>query len=116
LSTIFYPHGIGHLLGLQVHDVGGFMRDESGATIDKPAGHPYLRLTRKLEAGFVVTVEPGIYFIDQLLLSAREDSAKSRHINWSRVEQFRPFGGIRIEDNVAITASGHDNLTRKAFS
>ena len=71
LSRVFFPHGIGHLLGLQVHDVGGFMRDATGARIEPPATQPFLRLTRKLEPGFAVTVEPGIYFIDSLLQAAR---------------------------------------------
>ncbi len=115
LSNVFFPHGVGHLLGLQVHDVGGFMRDESGATIDKPAGQPYLRLTRKLEPGFAVTVEPGVYFIEQLLAKGRGNGI-GRDINWKRVEQLKPFGGIRIEDNVVVTADGRRNLTREAFA
>jgi len=114
LSSVFFPHGIGHLLGLQVHDVGGFMRDASGATIEKPAGHPYLRLTRHLEPGFVVTVEPGVYFIEMLLAPARANE-HARHINWTRVDQFLPFGGVRVEDDVVVTTSGQENLTRQAF-
>ena len=115
LSGVFMPHGIGHLLGLQVHDVGGLQRSPGGGEIARPAGHPYLRLTRRLEAGFVVTMEPGLYFIDQLLSQARAD-ARGAHINWLRVEQLRRFGGIRIEDDLAVTASGCDNLTREAFA
>jgi len=115
LSSVFFPHGIGHLLGLQVHDVGGFMRDESGATIDKPKGQSSLRLTRKLEAGFVVTVEPGVYFIDQLLEQARSNGV-GKHIDWKRVEQLKPFGGIRIEDDVVVTDQAVRNLTREAFA
>ncbi len=115
LSSVFFPHGIGHLLGLQVHDVGGFMRDASGAHIEPPAAHPFLRLTRKLEPGFVVTVEPGIYFIDSLLSAAR-GNAHATHINWKRIEQLRPYGGIRVEDDVVVTLAGHDNLTRAAFA
>jgi Xaa-Pro dipeptidase len=116
LSAVFFPHGLGHLLGLQVHDVGGFLGDKSGNTIDKPPGHPYLRLTRPLEQGFVVTVEPGVYFIDLLLAQARNNAVHARDIDWARVEQFRPYGGVRIEDDVAVTASGHENLTRNAFA
>ena len=115
LSAVFFPHGLGHLLGLQVHDVGGYLRDKSGHTIEKPPGHPYLRLTRPLEQGFVVTVEPGVYFIDLLLAQARANQ-HARHIDWGRVEEFRPYGGVRIEDDVAVTASGHENLTRDAFA
>lgn len=114
LSSVFLPHGLGHLLGLQVHDVGGFMKSPEGGSIPRPDGHPYLRLTRVLEENFVVTMEPGLYFIDQLLEQARADHRGAR-INWARVDHFRPYGGIRIEDNLAITAAGCENLTRDAF-
>ncbi len=114
VSSIFLPHGIGHLLGLQVHDAGGLLGSPEGAEIPRPDGHPYLRLTRVLEEGFVVTMEPGIYFIDQLLSQARADARASR-INWSRIEQLKIFGGIRIEDDLAVEADGAENLTRNAF-
>jgi Xaa-Pro dipeptidase len=114
ITRVFLPHGIGHLLGLEVHDVGGFMRSAEGGDIPKPDGHPYLRLTRVLEEGFVVTMEPGIYFIEQLLSAARADG-RGRHINWPRVDTLSPFGGIRIEDDLVITAEGCENLTRDAF-
>jgi Xaa-Pro dipeptidase len=114
VTSVFLPHGIGHLLGLEVHDAGGFMESPEGGDIPRPDGHPFLRLTRVLQKGFVVTVEPGIYFIDQLLDAARADARASK-INWSRVASLRKFGGIRIEDNVAITETGGENLTREAF-
>jgi Xaa-Pro dipeptidase len=114
VTSVFLPHGIGHLLGLEVHDAGGFMESPDGGDIPRPDGHPFLRLTRVLQKGFVVTVEPGIYFIDQLLDAARADARASK-INWSRVASLRKFGGIRIEDNVAITETGSENLTRDAF-
>ncbi len=114
VTSVFLPHGIGHLLGLEVHDAGGFMESPDGGDIPRPEGHPFLRLTRVLQTGFVVTVEPGIYFIDQLLDAARAD-ARGGKINWSRIASLRKFGGIRIEDNVAITATGAENLTRDAF-
>jgi Xaa-Pro dipeptidase len=114
ITSVFLPHGIGHLLGLEVHDAGGFMRSPEGGDIARPEGHPYLRLTRTLEPGFVVTMEPGLYFIPQLLAAARADARASR-INWPRVESLRKFGGIRIEDDIAVTAAGHENLTREAF-
>ena len=115
LTSVFYPHGIGHLLGLQVHDVGGLQGTPEGKQIDRPYNHPFLRLTRKLEDGYVVTVEPGFYIIDQLL-----DEAKSKPIGkmieWKRVEELRPFGGIRVEDNVVARPGGQENLTRQAFN
>ena len=101
VTAAFYPHGLGHLLGLQVHDVGGFMADEGGSTIDPPSGHPYLRLTRVLETDMVLTVEPGLYIIDMLLDRLRGTPAEAR-VNWDTVAQFAPFGGIRIEDNVRV--------------
>jgi Xaa-Pro dipeptidase len=114
VTSVFFPHGIGHLLGLQVHDVGGVMGDLKGAERVRPQGHPYLRLTRMLEPGVVVTVEPGIYFIDSLLAAAHAD-ARRPFIDWTLVDELRPFGGIRIEDNVATTASTPENMTRDAF-
>jgi Xaa-Pro dipeptidase len=115
ISSVFFPHGIGHLLGLQVHDVGGVMGDTSGHERRRPEGHPYLRLTRMLEPGVVVTVEPGIYMIDSLLAAAHADSRRA-HIDWAVVEELKPFGGVRIEDNVATTASAPENMTRDAFA
>ena len=111
---MFYPHGIGHLLGLQVHDVGGRQRDPAGGQIERPYNHPFLRLTRKLEDGFVVTVEPGFYFIDQLLNEAKQKPI-GKMIEWKRVEQLKKFGGVRIEDDVVARPGGHENLTRPAF-
>lgn len=113
-TSVFLPHGIGHLLGLEVHDAGGFMRSPDGGDIPRPEGHPYLRLTRMLQEGFVVTMEPGLYFIPQLLAAARGDERSGR-INWKRVDALRKFGGIRIEDDLAVTATGCENLTRDAF-
>jgi Xaa-Pro dipeptidase len=115
VTSVFFPHGIGHLLGLQVHDVGGVMGDPLGSERVRPKGHPYLRLTRMLEPGVVVTVEPGIYLIGSLLAAAHADSRRA-HIDWNVVEELKPFGGVRIEDNVATTQSKPENMTRDAFS
>ena len=115
VTGVFFPHGVGHLLGLQVHDVGGVMGDVQGAERNRPEGHPYLRMTRVLEPGVVVTVEPGIYWIDSLLKSAHQDGRRP-HIDWAVVDELRPYGGIRIEDNVVATAAAPENLTRDAFA
>jgi Xaa-Pro dipeptidase len=116
VTSVFFPHGVGHLLGLQVHDVAGLAADARGTQeIPRPDGHPFLRLTRTLQPGFVVTVEPGIYFIDLLLDAARADG-RGRLIDWQAVERLRPFGGIRIEDDVACTGGAPENLTRNAFA
>lgn len=115
VTSAFFPHGLGHLLGVQVHDVGGHQESESGGTIDPPSGHPFLRLTRVLEEDMVLTIEPGMYVIDMLLENLRGTPAES-HVNWDAVDWLRPFGGIRIEDDVRVTARGHENLTRDAFT
>ncbi|HBK47405.1 MAG TPA: Xaa-Pro dipeptidase [Xanthomonadaceae bacterium] len=115
VSAAFFPHGIGHGIGLQVHDVAGFAASDRGGRIERPAGHPYLRLTRVLEPGMVVTIEPGIYFIDMLLDEVRK-AGHAGSVDWKRVEQFKPYGGIRIEDEVACTAGEPENLTRPAFA
>jgi Xaa-Pro dipeptidase len=103
VTSAFFPHGLGHLLGVQVHDVGGFMEN------------PFLRLTRVLEENMVLTIEPGLYVIDMLLENLRGTPAE-HHVNWSTVDWLRPFGGIRIEDNVRVLVNGRENLTRDAFA
>jgi len=115
VTSAFFPTGLGHLLGIQVHDVGGFMTDENGKTIDRPSGHPYLRLTRKLEPNMVLTIEPGLYVID-LLLENLAGSAGEAMVNQDRVDWLRPFGGVRIEDNVRVLEDGCENFTRAAFA
>ncbi len=115
VTSAFFPHGLGHLLGIQVHDVGGFMENETGTTIDPPSGHPFLRLTRVLEEDMVLTIEPGLYVIDMLLENLRGTHAEN-HVNWDTVDWLRPFGGIRIEDNVRVLINSRENLTRDAFA
>jgi Xaa-Pro dipeptidase len=115
ISSTFFPHGLGHLLGLQVHDVGGFMADRAGNTIPKPPGHPHLRLTRVVDTGMFFTIEPGLYFIESLLGDLQK-SANAKYVDWTKVDAFRKFGGIRIEDDILITENGHENFTRAAFA
>ena len=115
LSSVFYPHGLGHYLGLQTHDVAGLIADVEGTPIPRPDGHPFLRLTRTLEAGNVLTIEPGLYFIEPLLRQWRETGDISA-INWGKVEALAPYGGIRIEDNIVVTDGAPLNLTRDAFA
>jgi Xaa-Pro dipeptidase len=115
VSAAFFPHGLGHGIGMQVHDVAGFQASETGGTIPKPEGHPYLRLTRNLEPGMVVTIEPGIYFIDMLLADLK-DKPFAKDIDWAKVDAFRKYGGIRIEDDVVCTTGEPENLTRDAFA
>lgn len=115
VTSAFFPHGLGHPIGLQVHDVAGFQQNERGGTIARPPGHPYLRMTRVLEPGMVVTIEPGLYFIDMLLEEWRA-RPEGGQIDWAKVDFFRPYGGIRIEDDVVCTDGEPENLTRDAFA
>ena len=115
VSSAFFPHGIGHGIGLQVHDVAGFAESDRGGTLPKPDGHPYLRLTRTLEAGMAVTIEPGLYFIDMLLDELKQKGLADA-VDWARVDTFKPYGGIRIEDDVVCTDAAPLNLTREAFA
>ncbi len=114
ITRVFLPHGLGHLLGLQVHDAGGRQKDRDGSLREPPSQDPYLRLTRVLQPGVVTTIEPGIYFIPALLraaLAQHEDK-----LNRAKLERLVPFGGIRIEDDVEVTLEGCKNLTRDAFA
>ncbi|MBR9869923.1 MAG: Xaa-Pro dipeptidase [Gammaproteobacteria bacterium] len=108
ITRAFFPHGIGHFLGAQVHDVAGKL-------VPPPADAPFLRLTRTLEPGMVVTIEPGLYFIPSLLEPIL-GGPLGQHLNRERLEVLQGCGGIRIEDNVVVTEAGNRNLTREAES
>ncbi len=111
ITRAFFPHGLGHQIGLQVHDVAGFMQDEQGTHMAAPECYPALRCTRLIEPGMVLTIEPGLYIIDTLINDLPED-ARAR-LNTPVIDELRSFGGIRIEDDVVVTADGVINLTRK---
>jgi Xaa-Pro dipeptidase len=111
LIHAFLPHGLGHHLGLQVHDVGGRQIEATGALRSPPDDCPHLRTTRRLDTGHVVTIEPGLYFIPMLLDRLR-GSASRDDLDWSLIDSLTPSGGIRIEDDVLVTHDGHSNLTR----
>jgi Xaa-Pro dipeptidase len=115
LSRAFFPHGLGHHLGIQVHDVAGRQGAPDGTPTPPPPQHPTLRTTRIIEADQVFTVEPGLYFIPMLLRPFREGEHKAR-FNWKLIDELTPCGGIRIEDNLLVTATGHRNLTRPHLS
>ena len=108
----FFPHGIGHHLGIQVHDVAGRQADPSGTPAPPPKEHPYLRNTRTIEPGHVFTIEPGIYFIPMLLRPFRS-GPDAAAFDWSAIDALTALGGVRVEDNVLVTASGPRNLTRE---
>jgi Xaa-Pro dipeptidase len=112
LTRPFYPHGLGHLLGIQVHDVAGKLAGPDGSIAPPPVRHPTLRTTRMIEPGQVITIEPGCYFIPMLLRPFRENG-QGRHFNWKLIDELSPNGGIRIEDDVLVTATGARNLTRE---
>ena len=107
--ALFFPHGLGHMLGLSTHDAGGCL---AGRTPSDRFGLKWLRADLPLQPGYVVTIEPGIYFIKALL----DDPVRRRDfadcVDWTKVDALREFGGIRIEDDVLITESGSDVLTK----
>lgn len=111
VTAPFFPHGLGHFLGLQVHDVGGRQKAPEGGTLPPPPEFPYLRTTRSIEAGQVFTIEPGLYFIEMLLRPHRT-APTAGLFAWPLIERLAPHGGIRIEDDLLVTADGHRNLTR----
>jgi len=108
VGAVFMPHGLGHLMGIDTHDVGGY---PEAAARDGREGFKALRAQRKLEPGMVITVEPGIYFMPYVLKRAKADPKLSPFFNWNRIEDFTSFGGVRLEDNVLITEGGIENLT-----
>lgn len=108
--ALFFPHGLGHMLGLDVHDMEGLGENHVGysETVKRSDqfGLAYLRLGRQLEPGFVVTNEPGCYFIPALIDQWKGQKKHGQFINYDQVEKFRGFGGVRIEDDVLITDEG----------
>jgi len=108
IHALFFPHGVGHLIGLSTHDVGGYA---DGRERSRRFGLMYLRADLPLEPGYVVTIEPGIYFIDALLGDPDRRAALKTVVNWDRVDELMPIGGIRIEDDVCVTGTGPEILT-----
>ena len=106
ITRVFFPHGIGHFLGVQVHDV-------AGKPTPPPEDAPFLRLTRRLEPGMVVTIEPGLYFIPSLM-DPLLDGELGQYLNRELISRLRGCGGIRVEDNVVVTENGSRNLTRRS--
>ncbi len=104
LTRSFFPHGLGHSLGLQCHDVGC-------ALIRPQKDNPFLRNTTLIAPEQVFTVEPGVYFIEMLLEPLRASPAAAS-IDWALVDQLTPLGGVRIEDDIQITKDAPRNLTR----
>lgn len=108
--TLFFPHGLGHPLGLDVHDLEGmgeaFVGYDDEVTRSTEFGLAFLRFGRKLQEGFVMTIEPGVYFIPELIDIWKAENKLTEFINYDVVETYRDFGGIRIEDDILVTADG----------
>jgi Xaa-Pro aminopeptidase len=109
--ALFLPHGLGHMMGMDVHDMEGLGQiyvgfDEETRPNLEQFGTNCLRMGRKLEEGFVVTDEPGIYFIPQLIDEWRNSGHCKEFLCFDRIETYKDFGGIRIEDDVLITKDG----------
>lgn len=111
VTFTFMPHGLGHLLGAQTHDVGGYQQTPAGAQQLPPEAHPSLRLTREIAEDMTFTIEPGLYFIPSLLERLKSSPA-GQNVNWGLLEELVGYGGIRIEDNIVIEAGKARNLTR----
>jgi len=109
--ALFFPHGLGHMMGLDVHDMEdlgeNFVGYDDQIKRSEIFGTAYLRLGKELQQGFVITVEPGIYFVPALIDLWKEEQRFSEFINYNRVEDYRSFGGIRIEDDVLVTATAN---------
>jgi len=108
LGAVFMPHGLGHFMGKDVHDVGGY--PEGVERINEP-GLRSLRTARVLKEGMCLTIEPGVYFINHLLNKALLDPSQSCFINRDMLSRFRGSGGARIEDDIVVTATGMELLT-----
>lgn len=108
--ALFFPHGLGHMIGLDVHDMEDLGEsyvgyDEETKRSDQ-FGTAYLRLGRKLEEGFALTIEPGIYFIPELIDQWRSEGKFTEYIDYEKLDAWKAFGGVRIEDNYVITEAG----------
>jgi len=115
--ALFFPHGLGHMMGLDVHDMEGlgenFVGYDEVTTRSPQFGLAYLRLAKQLKPGYVFTVEPGIYFIPELIDMWKNQSRHFEFINYDKIDEYRDFGGIRIEDDVLVTDDGYRVLGSK---
>jgi len=108
--ALFFPHGLGHMLGMDVHDMEGLGQINVGYDSEiqpsKQFGTAYLRLGRRLQTGFVLTNEPGIYFIPELIDMWKAEKKHHEFLDYEKIEGYRNFGGIRIEDDILVTTDG----------
>lgn len=114
VGGLFMPHGLGHMIGLDVHDMEGlgenYVGYRDGLERSSQLGLKSLRLAKELESGHVITVEPGCYFIPELISKYKSEGKFKEFVNYSKLEEYLDFGGVRIEDNVLITESGYEIL------
>ena len=107
--ALFFPHGLGHMLGLDVHDMedlGDCVGYAPGEARSEQFGLSYLRFARELEAGMVVTAEPGLYFNPELIARWSAERRHESFINYDKLAAYEGFGGVRVEDDILITADG----------
>jgi Xaa-Pro aminopeptidase len=109
--ALFFPHGLGHAMGLDVHDMEGLGEDHVGygdqATRSEQFGTAYLRFGRPLATGHVMTVEPGCYFIGPLVEQWKAEDKHAEFLRYDEITRWVGLGGVRIEDDIVITADGH---------
>lgn len=115
--ALFFPHGLGHMMGLDVHDMEDLGQiyvgyDDETRPVDQ-FGTAYLRMGRRLQPGFVITNEPGIYFIPELIAKWKAEKINASFINFDKVESYIGFGGIRIEDDILVTENGAEILGKR---
>lgn len=112
--AVFFPHGVGHLIGLDVHDMelyGDVVGYPEARPRETQFGLSFLRLDRDMEPGVVVTIEPGIYFVPAILEDRKLHDRLGTSVDWDRARSWLPFGGIRIEDDVLVTSAGCEVLS-----
>ena len=115
IINAFFPHGLGHHLGVNVHDKGSRLASPKGDLVPVSEKNPKLRASAPMVANQIYTVEPGIYFIPPLLEKLRTREPDS--VDWGEIDHWIPFGGIRIEDNIILHQEGHiENVTRQIFA
>lgn len=114
VGGLFMPHGLGHMIGMDVHDMEGlgenYVGYREGMERSTQLGLKSLRMAKELEAGHVITVEPGCYFIPELISKFKAEGKFKEYVNYSKLEEYLDFGGIRIEDNILITENGYQIL------
>lgn len=114
--ALFFPHGLGHALGLDVHDMEALGENAVGYPDNikrsEQFGLNHLRFARGLQPGYVLTVEPGIYFIPLLIRQWQQQNKFTQYINYEALTPYLDFGGVRIEDNIVVTEQGYENLSK----